>query len=101
MAAARGESDVNVYEKPGHRAVEKAKRADPDTRRVAVITGGAAGLGRGIAERLAEDGMAIVISDIDEKKLADARQDFKSAGHDVVTFKGDVSRRDDQQALVA
>lgn len=102
MAAARDDdADVNLYEKPGHRAVEKAKRADPDTRRVAVITGGAAGLGKGIAERLAEDGMAIVISDIDDEKLADARKDFKSAGHAIETFKGDVSKREDQQALVA
>lgn len=99
--ASRQAASISVYEKPGHRAVAKAKRADPAAQRVAVVTGGAAGLGKGIAQRLANDGLALVISDIDEAKLAAAREDFKAAGHDIVTFQGDVSRREDQQALVA
>ena len=46
MAADRdGESDVNVYEQPGHRAVEKAKRADPDIRREPGVVPGLDGLG--------------------------------------------------------
>lgn len=84
-----------------HRAVQRAARAKPDTRRVAVITGGAAGLGLGIARRLAADGMAIVISDLDEGKLSAARQEFEAAGLPIETFKGDVSRPEDQKALVA
>lgn len=84
-----------------HRAVQKAARAKPDTRRVAVITGGAAGLGKGIATRLAADGLAVMLSDVDADKLAAARKEFEAAGHAVDTFKGDVSRREDQQALVA
>ena len=46
------------------RAVRKASRA-PKARRVAVVTGGAAGLGNGIARRLAADGLAVVLSDLD------------------------------------
>ena len=84
-----------------HRAVQKASRANPDTRRVAVITGGAAGLGKGIAQRLAENGLAVVVSDLDADKLATTRKEFEAAGHAAETFKGDVSRREDQQALVA
>lgn len=84
-----------------HRAVQKAARANPDTRRVAVITGGAAGLGKGIARRLAGDGMAVVISDIDADKLAATRKEFEDDGYDVETFQGDVSKQEDQQALVA
>ena len=82
-----------------HRAVQRAARAKPDTRRVAVITGGAAGLGLGIARRLAADGMAIVISDLDEGKLSAARQEFEAAGLPIETFKGEVSRPEDQKAL--
>ena len=33
--------------------------------RVAVITGAADGIGRGIAQRLAEDGVKLVLTDID------------------------------------
>lgn len=84
-----------------HRAVQRAARAQPDTRRVAVITGGAAGLGKGIAQRLAADGLALVLSDVDAGKLAAARKEFEAAGHAVQTFEGDVSKREHQQALVA
>lgn len=41
----------------------------PDlTDRVAVVTGGASGIGRGIARRLVEAGVRVVISDLDEDK---------------------------------
>ncbi len=87
--------------KRDHRAVEKASRSKSIERRVAVVTGGAAGLGQGIARRLAADGMAVVISDLAEDKLAATRKEFEDAGHAIETFRGDVSKREDQQALVA
>lgn len=68
--------------------------------RVAVITGSAAGLGKGIAERLARDGFKIVLSDINEDALAKTEQAFKDAGHDVLAVKADVSNREDQGQLV-
>lgn len=97
----QGESGSKDSAKTEHRAVEKAARAKPDTRRVAVITGGAAGLGKGIAQRLAADGLAMVLSDVDAGKLAATRKEFKAAGHAVETFEGDVSKQDDQKSLVA
>lgn len=68
--------------------------------RVAVITGSAAGLGKGIAERLANDGFKIVISDINKDALAKTEQAFKDVGHDVLAVKADVSNQDDQKRLV-
>ena len=38
--------------------------------RVALVAGGAQGLGRGIAERLMRDGFQVVIGDIDAAALA-------------------------------
>lgn len=54
-----------------------------------------------IAQRLAVDGMAVVLSDVDARQLAATRKQFDDAGYAVETFKGDVSRPEDQQALVA
>lgn len=68
--------------------------------KVAVITGGAQGLGKGIAQRLAEDGFKVVISDMDESALEKVEQEFKSSNFDVSTFKGNVSKPDDQTNLV-
>lgn len=101
MSTSSNESKAKKGTRSDHRAVQKAARTNADTRRVAVITGGAAGLGKGIAQRLASDGLALVLSDLDADKLAATRKEFEAAGHAIETFQGDVSKREDQQALVA
>lgn len=68
--------------------------------KVAVITGSADGLGKGIAERLAADGFAIVLSDINADKLAETEQEFSARGQAVSRFVGNVAKREDQFALV-
>lgn len=70
------------------------------TNKVAVITGGAQGLGKGIAERLAKDGFQIVISDMDEPALDEAKEEFSKADITVETFAGNVSKLEDQNELV-
>jgi len=68
--------------------------------KVAVITGSGQGIGKELAKRLANDGFSIVLSDINEETLNEAEKEFKNNGFEVTSFVGDVSKLDDQNALV-
>ncbi|HWC29203.1 MAG TPA: SDR family NAD(P)-dependent oxidoreductase [Dehalococcoidia bacterium] len=52
--------------------------------KVAVITGAASGIGWGIAERLAAEGMKVVLSDIDQQGLDVAVQKLRQQERDVI-----------------
>lgn len=69
--------------------------------KVAVVTGSAGGLGKGIAQRLAKDGFKLVLHDINGDMLADTLKEFKDNGIDAVAVTGDVSKQADQLNLVA
>ncbi|UYZ10209.1 bifunctional rhamnulose-1-phosphate aldolase/short-chain dehydrogenase [Agrobacterium salinitolerans] len=64
--------------------------------RVAFVTGGAGGIGRATAERLAGEGACVVLADIDEAALETARGDFvkRYSGDAVRTVKLDVTQED-------
>ncbi|MEK3890320.1 acetoin reductase [Bacillus sp. FSL K6-3431] len=68
--------------------------------KTAVITGSAQGIGKGIAKRLANDGFAIVLSDMNEEVLQGTVKEFKEKNINVASFVGDVSNPEDQIALV-
>ena len=59
--------------------------------RVAVVTGGASGIGRGIAERAAREGMRLVIADVEKNALDAAAQELGAAGAEVEAVVTDVS----------
>lgn len=59
------------------------------TNKVAVVTGGAQGIGFAIARKLAENGAATVIVDINEEKARDAASKLREAG-----FKSDYKSLD-------
>jgi NAD(P)-dependent dehydrogenase (short-subunit alcohol dehydrogenase family) len=67
--------------------------------KVAVITGAASGIGRGIAERCVREGMKVVLADIEEASLTRAETELKSAGGTVVGVRTDVSKRSDVELL--
>ncbi|HTU40020.1 MAG TPA: SDR family NAD(P)-dependent oxidoreductase [Acidimicrobiales bacterium] len=68
--------------------------------KVAVVTGGAAGIGRGIVEALLEDGARVVIADVEAPVLEVAVKELAEAGpvRGVVT---DVSSPESVEALAA
>jgi NAD(P)-dependent dehydrogenase (short-subunit alcohol dehydrogenase family) len=69
--------------------------------KVAVITGGASGIGLALAHRAAAEGMMLVLADIEEGALAAAGAELKDAGAEVLTVRTDVSRAEDVENLAA
>jgi NAD(P)-dependent dehydrogenase (short-subunit alcohol dehydrogenase family) len=67
--------------------------------KVAVITGAASGIGRGLAERCIQEGMKVVLADIDAAALAQTERELKDASADVVAVWTDVSKFGDVDAL--
>ena len=67
--------------------------------KVAVVTGGASGIGHAMAVRFAEEGMKIVLVDIEEEALAAAGQGLEASGAEVLTQKLDVSDAQSMDAL--
>lgn len=53
--------------------------------RVALVTGSGGGIGKAIARKFAQEGACVILSDIDETRLAEAQQEFvKAFGKDAV-----------------
>jgi NAD(P)-dependent dehydrogenase (short-subunit alcohol dehydrogenase family) len=68
--------------------------------KVAVITGAASGIGFGLAERCAQEGMKIVLADVEEEVLQQAETQIRSIGVDTLAVKTDVSKAEEVEALV-
>jgi len=67
--------------------------------KVAVITGAASGIGRGIAERCVKEGMKVVLADIEEAGLTKAETELKALGGTTLGVRTDVSKRSDVELL--
>ena len=59
--------------------------------RVAVVTGGASGIGRGMAEAFADESMKLVLADVEQGALDKAVAELKGQGADVIGVVCDVS----------
>lgn len=60
--------------------------------KVAVVTGAAKGIGRGVAERLVSEGMSVVAADIDQGALTRTVDVLIDRGGTVLAYPGDLSR---------
>ncbi len=69
--------------------------------RVAVVTGGAQGLGEGIVRRLAAEGAQIMIADLNGEKAQALATELASQGHAAISAKVDVAERDQVKAMIA
>jgi NAD(P)-dependent dehydrogenase (short-subunit alcohol dehydrogenase family) len=69
--------------------------------KVAIVTGGAGGMGRATALLFAREGAAVVIGDVDDEGGAAAEAEAQAAGGRLVYRRCDVAREADVAALVA
>jgi NAD(P)-dependent dehydrogenase (short-subunit alcohol dehydrogenase family) len=67
--------------------------------RVAVVTGGASGVGLALARAFVGEGMKLVLADVEEPALDAARKDLAAQGADVTAVVTDVSSPDSVNAL--
>lgn len=67
--------------------------------RVAIVTGGAKGIGRGIALGLAKEGADVVIPDIDLEEANKAVQEIETLGRRGIAIKTDVSKSEEVKVM--
>jgi NAD(P)-dependent dehydrogenase (short-subunit alcohol dehydrogenase family) len=66
--------------------------------KVAVVTGGASGIGLALAQRFADEGMRLVLADVEEPALEQARKGLAEGGAEVLAVPTDVA---DHASVVA
>src|SRR5581483_11199749 len=69
--------------------------------KTALVTGGGAGIGEGIASRLAKEGLSVGVLDINPAAIEKTVAAIKAAGGKAVGLQADVSKRDQVTAAVA
>ncbi|HMV50723.1 MAG TPA: SDR family NAD(P)-dependent oxidoreductase, partial [Blastocatellia bacterium] len=67
--------------------------------KVAIITGGGAGIGQATAVLFAEEGAKVIIGDIDEAGGEATAAEINAAGGQAIFVRADISKEDDARKL--
>ena len=68
--------------------------------KIAVVTGAAQGIGRGIALRLAQEGVHVALVDLNEQRLNQVKQEIENLKVKASIFVADISQRDQVYASI-
>lgn len=68
--------------------------------KVALVTGGGAGIGRATAELLGRAGMRVAVAEIDAKRVVELRSALDASGIDNAVLEADVRKADDVQRVI-
>ena len=68
--------------------------------KIAIVTGGAAGIGRGLCEVLVEEGATVIIADINKEGAEKTASEISAAGGKAVGKKLDVTKDEDIRKLI-
>ena len=69
------------------------------TGKIAVVTGGAGGIGKALVRALLDEGAKVVVGDVEGQVLEETVKEFREAGGDIAGLVTDVSDKDSVQAL--
>src|SRR6476469_7541479 len=75
-------------------------KSDSSRLNVAVVTGAGQGIGRAIACRLARDGYAVAIVDINTDALDEVKKEIEGLDAKVLGLKADLTRLDEIQKVI-
>jgi NAD(P)-dependent dehydrogenase (short-subunit alcohol dehydrogenase family) len=67
--------------------------------KVAVVTGGAGGIGKALCQELVAEGAKVVVTDVQDQLLADTTKELTDLGGDVLGMRSDVSDIESMRAL--
>jgi len=68
--------------------------------KVAVVTGAAQGIGRAIAHRLARDGFALTVVDINAKALDEVKRELEDLGTETLALTADLTRMENIEKVI-
>ena len=67
--------------------------------RVAIVTGGGAGIGRSVCVNMVKEGAKVVVADINQAAAEETADSIKKEGGDAMAIKTDVTQKSDTQAM--
>ena len=73
----------------------------PERSRIALVTGAGSGIGRAIAEKLAQNGERVVVNDLNGETADEVAAGIKESGGEAAAAPGDVSDAESVQRIVA
>jgi len=68
--------------------------------KTAIVTGGASGFGKGIAERFAQEGASVVVADLNGEAAEQVAEAIRSEGGSAKPVTADVTRGEDVKAMI-
>lgn len=74
---------------------------DQSALKVAIVTGAGQGIGKAIACRLATDGFAVALVDINADALHDVKSEIERSGAQVLALRADLSKIEEIQQVIA